>query len=61
MRDRKNGLHWIPCPVCGGRTQARVYPDTVLINSPLYCRKCQKETRINVVQLKMVASSDQNV
>lgn len=61
MRDRKNGLRWIPCPVCGGRTQARVYPDTVLINSPLYCRKCQKETRINVVQLKMVASSDQNV
>ena len=61
MRDRKNGLHWIPCPVCGGRTQARVYPDTVLINSPLYCRKCQKETRINVVQLKMVVSSDQNV
>ena len=61
MRDRKNGLRWIPCPVCGGRTQIRVYPDTVLINSPLYCRKCQKETRINVVQLKMVASSDQNV
>ena len=38
MRDRKNGLRWIPCPVCGGRTQIRVYPDTVLINFPLYCR-----------------------
>ena len=50
MRDRKNGLHWIPCPVCGGRTQIRVYPDTVLVNFPLYCRKCKKETRINVVQ-----------
>ena len=61
MRDRKNGLHWIPCPICGGRTQAGVYPDTVLINSPLYCRKCKKETRINVVQLKMVVSGDQNV
>ena len=61
MRDRKNELRWIPCPICGGRTQIRVYPDTVLVNFPLYCRKCKKETRINVVQLKMVVSSDQDV
>nr|WP_325240078.1 cysteine-rich KTR domain-containing protein [uncultured Oscillibacter sp.] len=61
MRDRKNELRWVPCPICGGRTQIRVYPDTVLINFPLYCRKCRKETRINVVQLKMVVSGDQDV
>lgn len=60
MGDRKNELRWIPCPICGGRTQTRVYPDTVLVNFPLYCRKCRKETRINVVQLKMVVSGDQD-
>lgn len=60
MGDRKDDARWVPCPICGSRTQTRVYPDTVLVNFPLYCRKCRKETRINVVQLKMVMSDNQN-
>ena len=46
--------HWIPCPVCKEITDVKVYGDTVLLNFLLYCPKCNNETLINVVQLKMV-------
>ncbi len=49
---------WICCPVCGKKTRTKVYEDTTLVNFPLYCPKCQTETRINVVQLKMVVSDE---
>nr|WP_322174530.1 cysteine-rich KTR domain-containing protein [Acutalibacter sp. M00118] len=31
-----------------------MYQDTVLINFPLFCPKCRKETPIDVVQFKMI-------
>jgi len=49
---------WIKCPHCDGKTRVKVYKDTTLINFPLYCPKCKKETRIDVVQLKMVVSKE---
>ena len=45
---------WVRCPICGGKTRIKVYENTVLINFPLYCPKCKKETIIDIVQLKMV-------
>ena len=56
MEDGKIDGKWVPCPVCGSKTGIKVYPDTVLVRFPLYCRKCRRETRIDVVQLKMVLS-----
>lgn len=47
---------WIRCPICEGKTRTKVCKDTVLINFPLYCPRCKKETKINVVQLKLVLS-----
>jgi len=58
MGDRKDDSRWVPCPICGGNTKIKVYSDTVLIKFPLYCRKCKRETRIDVVQLKMVLSKE---
>lgn len=49
---------WICCPLCGKKTRTKVYEDTTLINFPLYCPKCQKEIRINMVQLKMIVSDE---
>ena len=49
---------WIKCPICHGKTRTKIYPNTVLINFPLYCPKCKQETSINVVQLKMVMSKE---
>lgn len=42
---------WILCPVCGNKTRDRIRGDTVLINFPLYCPKCKKETLINAKEL----------
>ena len=38
---------WIPCLNCGAKTRARLLPDTVLRNFPLFCPKCRKESIIN--------------
>ena len=43
--------HWILCPVCGSKSRTRIRGDTVLINYPLYCPKCKKETLINAKEL----------
>lgn len=51
----KNSL-WILCPICGGKTRSKVYENTVLVKFPLFCPKCQKETLVDVVKLKMVLS-----
>lgn len=34
---------WILCPVCGAKTRARLLPDTILRNFPLFCPKCRYE------------------
>ena len=56
MNDNLNDSLWIRCPICDGKTRTKVYADTVLVNFPLFCPKCKKEIRIDVVQLKMVIS-----
>ena len=38
---------WILCPICGAKTRARLFPDTVLRNFPLFCPKCRQESIIN--------------
>ena len=61
MDEKENSSRWVPCPICGSRTRTKVYPDTVLVKFPLYCPKCKQETRIDVVQLKMVKSDEPDV
>lgn len=58
MEDRKKDGVWIPCPICGSRTRTKVYKDTALVKFPLYCPKCKRETRIDVVLMKMVLSDE---
>lgn len=53
-----NEIRWIYCPICGRKTRTRVYQDTVLVKFPLFCATGKKETRINVVQMKMVVSDE---
>ena len=49
---------WIRCPFCDWKTRVKVFEDTVLINFPLYCPRCKRETVINVVKLKIVISKE---
>ena len=53
MNNNKRTPHWIPCPVCKEKTDVKIYEDTVLLNFPLFCPKCNQETIVNVIQLKM--------
>lgn len=53
MEEQVNDSLWVPCPICGCKTRTKVNEDTVIINFPLFCPKCKKETLINVVKLKM--------
>ena len=61
VSDNQKGPLWIHCPICGGKTRTKVNADTVLVKFPLYCPKCRKEIRIDVVQLKMVLSDEPDV
>lgn len=53
MNNKNRAPHWIPCPVCKEKTEVKIYEDTVLLNFPLFCPKCNQETIVNVIQLKM--------
>jgi len=58
MDESHSESFWIKCPICGNKTKTKVYPDTVLLHFPLYCSLCKKETKINVVQLKLTISNE---
>ena len=53
MDNKQCDSKWIRCPSCDNKTRTKVYADTVMFNFPLYCPKCKKETKIDVLQLKM--------
>ncbi|MDY4278249.1 MAG: cysteine-rich KTR domain-containing protein [Faecalicoccus sp.] len=38
------------CPMCGRKTRTKIRKDTVLVNFPLFCPKCRKETLIDLKQ-----------
>lgn len=38
---------WVRCPVCGGKTRVKVLAGTELVNFPLYCPKCHRETVVD--------------
>lgn len=45
---------WILCPACGGKTRSKIRKDTLLLNFPLYCPKCKRETLIAAKALKII-------
>lgn len=49
---------WIKCPKCNNKTRVKVFEDSVLLNFPLFCPWCKKETIISIVKLKMVISDE---
>lgn len=45
---------WVICPMCGRKTRTKIREDTVLVNFPLFCPKCRKETLIDLKQGKII-------
>lgn len=58
MNANRTDSLWIHCPICGGKTRTKVYADTVLVKFPIYCPKCKREIKVNVVQLKMIVTEE---
>lgn len=50
--------HWVPCPICHGKTRIKVYEDTFLLHFPLYCPKCKQETEIGVAKGNVVVMTE---
>ena len=46
-------LEWLFCPICGNKTRNQIREDTILLNFPLYCPKCKRETLIKAKYLKV--------
>ena len=53
---KTNLSHRICCPECNRTTRLRYYEDTVLLRFPLYCYKCKKEIRIDLIDNKIYKS-----
>ena len=51
-------FRFLPCPLCGTKSDTKVLPETVLVRYPLFCAKCRQETLVDVVKMKMVLSED---
>ncbi|MEH2942588.1 cysteine-rich KTR domain-containing protein [Lachnospiraceae bacterium KK002] len=51
-------IHWIYCPNCGNKTRDRLREDTILMNYPLYCPKCKRETLINAKKLQIIVITE---
>lgn len=44
---------WVLCPVCGAKTRLRLLQRTVLLDFPLYCPKCRRESIINACNYRI--------
>ena len=51
-------IEWILCPACGHKTRNKIREDTVLINYPLYCPKCKKESLIRAEKLHITVINE---
>lgn len=45
------------CPVCGRRMQVQILPSTVLVDFPLYCKKCGQTTVVHTESLSRMSLS----
>ena len=44
---------WVKCPYCKQKTRTKAFSDTVLLNFPLYCPKCKRETKVSLLNMKL--------
>ncbi len=54
----KQKTHWVICPLCGGKTKVKITEETVLLNFPLFCPQCKRESTIGIIKMKMVVSNE---
>ena len=60
MLESRGKAFWICCPICNEKTRFKIYQDTVLLNFPLYCRKCHREIIIDVAKMRIIVHPEPN-
>ena len=53
----RNG--WLLCPACGRSRVLRVYPETRGETISVYCKKCGRESLVNIVESQSHESQSQ--
>ena len=46
-------IEWLLCPICGSKTRNQIREDTILINYPLYCPKCKRESLVSIKEFEI--------
>jgi len=41
------------CHICNNKTRTKAYTNTIMINYPLFCPKCKRETIVNVEKMNV--------
>ncbi|WP_328740888.1 cysteine-rich KTR domain-containing protein [Gemmiger gallinarum] len=41
---------WVLCPFCQAKTKTKILDDSILLRFPLYCPRCKKEMKVDVIQ-----------
>lgn len=41
------------CPLCGRPTTQRIYPDTILVKFPLFCKNCRQFAIVNTSSMSL--------
>lgn len=44
---------WVNCPVCHNKAKTKIYQDTLALRFPMYCPKCKKEMRVDIIRRKI--------
>ena len=44
----KSDTDWVYCPLCKSKTRVKIHIDTVATKMPIYCRKCSRESFIDI-------------
>ena len=55
-----NQSKWLCCPICGAKTRTKVLDSTIMIDFPLFCRKCKKEIIITLVAKRISYQENNN-
>lgn len=53
MDKDKDFQNWVLCPICNNKTRIKIFENTEIINFPLFCPKCKKETIVSIKNGKL--------
>lgn len=49
---------WIYCPLCEAKTRIKIHSNTVATKMPIYCRKCNTESLVDIKNMVVKLSSE---